>query len=136
MKKVFILLILVGTGVLIFYIFKTHPLKITPKAPPENMANPASLNCKNKGGTTIIQSLQDGAQFGLCQFSDNMACEEWAMMRGECPVGGIKTTGYDNMGQKYCAWLGGQTFAVPNSQCKFPDGHTCATDALWAGNCN
>lgn len=99
------------------------------------LANPASINCEKVGGTLSIQTLGNGAQYGLCNFEDNMSCEEWALFRGECPVGGVKTTGYDNTGQMYCAWLGGETLAIPNSQCSLPDGTVCSTDALYAGTC-
>ncbi|HMS22572.1 MAG TPA: DUF333 domain-containing protein [Candidatus Levybacteria bacterium] len=100
-----------------------------------SLPNPASVHCKKVGGTTVIQTLKNGAQYGLCQFEDNMACEEWALMRGECPVGGVKTTGYDTMGQKYCAWLGGQTLAIQNSTCTLPDGTVCSTENLYNGTC-
>ncbi|MBP6913523.1 MAG: DUF333 domain-containing protein [Candidatus Levybacteria bacterium] len=100
-----------------------------------SLANPASVYCNKVGGTTVIQALSNGAQYGLCQFEDNMACEEWALMRGECPVGGVKTTGYDTMGQRYCAWLGGKTLAVKNSTCTLPTGNICSTDNLYNGTC-
>lgn len=100
-----------------------------------SLANPASIHCKKMGGTTVIQTLGNGAEYGLCQFEDNMACEEWALMRGECPAGGIKTTGYDTMGQRYCAWLGGKTLAVKNSICTLPNGNSCNTDNLYNGTC-
>lgn len=99
------------------------------------LANPASVNCEKVGGTLSIQTLGNGAQYGLCNFEDDMSCEEWALFRGNCPVGGVKTTGYDNTGQMYCAWLGGKTLAVPNSQCTLPDGTVCSTDSLYAGTC-
>lgn len=99
------------------------------------MANPASVNCEKVGGTLTIQELGNGAQYGLCNFEDNMSCEEWALLHGDCPVGGVKTTGFDSMGQMYCAWLGGQTLAVANSQCTLPNGTVCATNALYAGTC-
>lgn len=102
----------------------------------QTLANPASVNCTKKGGTNVNITLGNGAQDGICQFEDNQACGAWALMRGECPVGGIKTTGYDNEGQKYCTWLGGKTLAVPNSQCTLPNGTVCSTDDLWAGTCN
>ena len=101
----------------------------------QTLANPASVYCAKHGGENVLFTLQNGAQDGLCQFDDNMACEEWAMMRGECPIGGIKTTGYDNVGQQYCAWLGGKTLAVPNSQCNLPDGKSCSTEDLYKGAC-
>ncbi len=99
------------------------------------LANPASVNCVNKGGSLVIKTIGNGGQYGLCQFDDNMACEEWAMFRGECPVGGIKTTGYDNIQQMYCAWIGGQTLAVENATCTLPDGTKCPVDALYDGTC-
>lgn len=51
------------------------------------IANPASVNCKEKGGTTQIMNGPNG-QYGLCNFEDDYSCEEWALFRGECPVGG------------------------------------------------
>jgi putative hemolysin len=56
-------------------------------------------------------------------------------MRGECPVGGVKTTGYVTLDQDYCAWSGGQTFAVPNSVCIFKDGSKCSTIDFYNGKC-
>jgi putative hemolysin len=98
------------------------------------LANPASVNCLDQGGQSVIQEGPLG-QYGLCYFEDNRACEEWALLRGECPVGGMKTTGYDTEAQKYCAWVGGSTFAVPNATCTFKDGSTCSVDALYSGQC-
>jgi len=88
------------------------------------MANPASVNCEKVGGTLTIEKRGDGGEYGLCNFLDNRSCEEWALMRGDCPVGGVKTTGFDSIDQKYCAWSGGQTLAVPNSVCTFKNGST------------
>ncbi len=99
------------------------------------LANPASVNCGEKGGTLVIKELENGAQYGLCEFEDDQACEEWALFRGDCPLGGVKTTGFDNIGQKYCAWLGGQTLAVADSKCTLPDGTICPTGALYKGTC-
>jgi len=48
------------------------------------MANPASVNCIDKGGTLEIITATDGSQFGMCKFSDGSQCEEWAFFRGEC----------------------------------------------------
>ena len=53
------------------------------------MPNPASENCTEKGGTLSIEKRGDGGEYGVCIFEDNMQCEEWALMRGECPVGGV-----------------------------------------------
>lgn len=107
-------------------------LAITPQA---TLANPASVNCAKQGGTTVIKKDGVGGEYGLCEFEDNMACEEWALMRGDCPVGGRKTTGYDDIEQMYCAWLGGQTLAEPNAQCMLPNGKTCSVDAVYNETC-
>lgn len=118
-------------------VFLSRPFETNAKSSSNSnqLTNPASVNCAKVGGTTSIETLGNGAQYGLCNFEDNMSCEEWALYRGECPVGGVKTTGYDNMGQMYCAWLGGETLTVTNSQCTLPDKTVCATSALYAGTC-
>jgi putative hemolysin len=99
------------------------------------IANPASVNCKEKGGDLLIQKKDYGGEYGLCFFDDNRACEEWAMFRGDCPVGGVKTTGYDTIDQQFCAWSGGQTSAVANSECVFKNGKVCSTLEFYNGNC-
>jgi putative hemolysin len=99
------------------------------------IANPASVNCQQKGGQLSIAEKPDGSQYGLCYFGDNMACEEWAMFRGDCPVGGVKTTGYVTDAQKFCAWSGGQTSTASNAVCTFKNGSTCPNDAFYAGTC-
>ena len=99
------------------------------------MANPASVNCKAVGGNLVIQTRGDGGQYGLCYFEDNRACEEWALMRGDCPIGGMKTTGFDTDAQKYCAWSGGSTFAVDNAVCIFKDGSQCPDENFYKGDC-
>ena len=58
------------------------------------LANPASENCIAQGGRLVIETASDGGQYGMCLFEDNHQCEEWALLRGTCPVGGIKVTGY------------------------------------------
>lgn len=104
-------------------------------AKPVGLANPASVNCEKAGGQLKMASKPDGSQYGLCYFDDNRACEEWALLRGACAVGGVKTAGYDTDAQKFCAWSGGQTLAEPNAVCTFPDGSTCLADAFYAGTC-
>lgn len=109
----------------------------SPAAPGQGigLANPASVNCEQHGGTLSIQKRSDGGEYGLCTFEDAYACEEWALYRGDCPVGGVRTTGYDTVAQKYCAWVGGQTLAEPNAVCTFPDGSTCKNNDLFDGYC-
>ncbi|MFA6397770.1 MAG: DUF333 domain-containing protein [Candidatus Paceibacterota bacterium] len=100
------------------------------------MANPASVNCGQKGGNLVIKNRPDGGQYGLCYFEDNKACEEWALIAGDCPLGGVKTTGFDTDAQMYCAWIGGKTTATKNAICTFLDGSSCPVDQLYVGTCN
>lgn len=72
-----------------------------------SMANPASVNCVTMKGTSKIVTKADGSQYGVCYFEDNRQCEEWALMRGECPLNGVKITGYDTEAQRFCAITGG-----------------------------
>ncbi|MDD3102213.1 MAG: DUF333 domain-containing protein [Patescibacteria group bacterium] len=56
-----------------------------PKTQPQTgLANPASVNCVNKGGNLEIKTDLTGGQYGLCVFSSGAKCEEWALFRGEC----------------------------------------------------
>lgn len=53
------------------------------------IANPASTNCIEKGGTLRIVD-EEGGQVGYCYFDDGSNCEEWAFFRGECKKGDNK----------------------------------------------
>lgn len=50
------------------------------------IANPASENCVEMGGTLEIRQAA-GGEIGVCHFLDGSVCEEWALMRGECQPG-------------------------------------------------
>ncbi|MGO1001972.1 putative hemolysin [Lysobacter sp. CA196] len=45
------------------------------------MPNPASVHCKELGGTLEIRTGKDGGQFGVCTLPDGKVCEEWALFR-------------------------------------------------------
>jgi hypothetical protein len=45
------------------------------------MANPASVNCIDKGGILEIRKNALG-EYGVCIFADNKICEEWAIYVG------------------------------------------------------
>ncbi|MFH0891659.1 MAG: DUF333 domain-containing protein [Candidatus Falkowbacteria bacterium] len=49
--------------------------------------NPASAYCASEGGETEIRTDVDGAQSGICKFTDGSECDEWAFFRGECQSG-------------------------------------------------
>jgi len=103
---------------------------------PVGMANPASVNCTAKGGTLEMRTNKQG-QYGVCLFEDNRQCEEWALMRGECPEGGLKITGYENDAEIYCAITGGEVQGVgtENPMCKRIDGTLCTAQANLDGEC-
>lgn len=98
------------------------------------LANPASQNCIDKGGTLQMAKRGDGGVYGICVFSDNRQCEEWALFRGECPVGGLKITGYLTPEGIYCALIGG-TVLKNETFCQLPSGKGCFTQDLYNGKC-
>jgi putative hemolysin len=107
------------------------------------IANPASQNCARQGGTLAIEKRVDGGEYGVCLFADNRQCEEWAMFRGECPVGGIKITGYLTPAARYCAITGGTYQVTGNSNtdqeqgtCTFKAGRPCDVLEYFAGKCS
>ena len=109
---------------------------------PQQIANPASTNCVDRGGTLEIRTRGDGGEYGVCVFEDNRQCEEWAMMRGQCPVRGVKVTGYLTAAARYCAITGG-TYRVTDTggpdeeqgECALPDGRLCDAAANYNGTC-
>ncbi len=106
-----------------------------------NIANPASENCLKQGGTVVVQQRDDGGGYGVCIFEDNRQCEEWAMLRETCPVGGVKITGYATQAAQYCAITGGSYEITDSSadeeqgSCTLPDGQTCDVWAYFQGEC-
>ena len=106
------------------------------------LANPASQNCVDKAGRLTLEKNRKGGQFGVCTFPDNLQCEEWAMMRGDCPAGGIKVTGFVTSAARYCAITGGaykvtsdRNTAHEKGTCTFKSGRTCSATALFDGTC-
>lgn len=100
-----------------------------------SIANPASKNCLDLGGTVEMRENKVG-QYGVCLFEDNRQCEEWALFRRECPVGGLKITGYENEAEIYCAITGGQVEIVGEAMmCKRVDGTYCNAQSNFDGDC-
>jgi putative hemolysin len=81
----------------------------TPSAPPS--IDPASLSpakhCEAQGGKRSAERGPDG-EIGVCVFADNRQCEEWALLLGECPPGGIAVGGYATTSERHCAIRGGR----------------------------
>jgi putative hemolysin len=113
-----------------------------PKAKVAKIANPASQNCVDHGGTLEICKRGDGGEYGVCLFEDARECEEWAMLRGECPVGGVKVTGCATPAAEYCLVTGGEYAVTANSNteneqgtCTFKNGKTCDAWDYYNGKC-
>jgi Tol biopolymer transport system component/putative hemolysin len=113
------------------------------EVPPAEVPNPASENCVAQGGTLSIQTREDGGQYGICLFEDNRQCEEWALLRGDCPVGGVKVTGYTTPAAVYCAITGGEYAITGNGgaedeqgTCTFKDGTVCDVWEYYNGECS
>ena len=83
-----------------------------------------------------------GGTFGVCVFDDNRQCEEWALLRGHCPVGGLRVTGYVTPAARYCAITGGR-YAITSGSgtageqgtCTTARGATCDAKAWFDGTC-
>ena len=109
---------------------------------PVGLPNPASQNCLDQGGTLTMMEHGDGGQYGVCFFEDNRQCEEWALFRGECPVGGVKVTGYATEAAVYCAITGGtytisgtDAAGVEQGTCTLPDETLCDVWEYFNGVC-
>jgi putative hemolysin/dipeptidyl aminopeptidase/acylaminoacyl peptidase len=124
---------------------KTPPETLpTPTGSPGvSIANPASENCLAQGGTLIFETREDGGQYGVCLFDDNRQCEEWALLNGDCPVGGLKVTGYITPAARFCAITGG-TYAITangsreteQGTCTFKNGVVCDVWDYYRGLCS
>jgi putative hemolysin len=133
MKKIFF--ILIGCIVLMLVIFGMEKY-FNKNQEQSALANPASKNCIKKGGTLEIRKNKMG-EYGVCLFEDNRQCEEWTLFRNQCPVGGLKITGYDNEAEIYCVITGGKVEGVgtPTPMCKRIDGTYCNAQANLDGDC-
>jgi len=119
---------------------KTIPSSVPAKE--AGIANPASVNCEEKGGKLAMRDRGELGQYGVCVFEDNRQCEEWALFRGECAEGGVKVTGYVTDVAVFCAISGGE-YAVTGSSgaadeqgtCTFKNGTSCDVWEYFNGKC-
>ncbi len=119
-----------------------QPSAATPAPQIAQRANPASAHCIEVGGRLVIEKSPAGGEFGVCYFEDNHQCEEWALLRGECPVGGRRITGYATQAGRYCVITGGQYTDVTGNDaadergnCVLPGGKKCEAEAYYRGTC-
>jgi putative hemolysin len=116
-------------------------LKAEP-SPAVGIANPASLNCQAQGGALSIETGPGGGQYGVCTFPSGKQCEEWALMRGDCPAGGVDVKEYATAAARYCAITGGAYAATAGAgtagergTCTLPGGKGCDAAEYAAGKC-
>lgn len=115
------------------------------------VANPASENCVRQGGKHEVRK-RGGGEYGVCVFANSHQCEEWALLRGHCPVGGVRVAGFSTDAARFCAITGGRYEAVAAGRtpagnqdekgtCTLPgdksgqSGPTCDADEYLAGAC-
>lgn len=111
-----------------------------------SVANPASTFCATNGGTLAIRTAPGDGQYGICIFQNGRECEEWAMLRGDCPIGGVDISGYNTPAAAFCALTGGVyrvTKTIPEvplsgeqGVCGFKSGATCDVWQLYQGKCS
>jgi putative hemolysin len=99
-----------------------------PPPPAPQLANPASAHRIEQGGRHVVERGSAG-EFGVCLFEDNRQCEEWALLRGHCPVGGRRVTGYATPAARYCAITGG-SYSITGRSGAADEQGTCGTSAL------
>ena len=79
--------ILIGLLVVSTWAIKNRQPDPATATPESSIANPASVNCEQKGGKLEIRTTAGGDQYGVCTFPDGSECEEWTLFRGECTAG-------------------------------------------------
>jgi putative hemolysin len=90
MKSTKILMLVLVTVILTLTACKSETLQPTATI---EIPNPASVFCKENGGTLEMRQAADGSVAGFCLFADGSECDEWAYFRSECKMGdSIKTT--------------------------------------------
>jgi putative hemolysin len=101
----------------------------------------ASRNCTEKGGVVQTKQRGDGAKYNVCVFGNNQQCETESLLNEDCPVGGLKITGYITEAATYCAILGGKyditgmNNNTENGNCSFFNGNICNAWDLYNGKC-
>ena len=140
MKNLFLFTCLVLSMVL--SACKPEPTE-APILQPAQIANPASVNCEEKGGKLVTKNRGDLGEYAICVFETGRACEEWALFRGECPETGVDYASYATTAAQFCVLTGNtyQSTAYPGTDqeqgtCTFPSGITCGAEEFYNGACS
>ena len=78
-----VIIILIISALILFFSPKKENTSIQNKS--IGIANPASVYCKENGGTLEIRSDEQGNQYGVC-LKNGKECEEWKLFREECAL--------------------------------------------------
>ncbi len=109
------------------------------------IANPASVNCGQVGGTIEIMTDSSGGQYGMCTFANGTSCEEWALFNDKvCRPGVTAATttaapGMANPASVACVNAGGKLEMKKDAtggeygMCTFTNGTSCEEWALFRG---
>jgi putative hemolysin len=104
-------------------------------------ADPAARNCERQGGSMMTERDPSGREYGVCIFADNRQCEASALLRNECPTGGVRV--YESMtaAARFCAISGGRYMIIDHDggeqgACAFPDGKKCDAVARYRRTCS
>ncbi len=95
------------------------------------VASAAYAKCIQNGGFVTTDRRGSSGFYNICNFSDDMTCELYALYEAQCPIGGVHTIGYNTKPQVFCALRGGTPQGKDNGQCKMPDGKTCSTSQVY-----
>jgi putative hemolysin len=85
-----LIILIIAGGLLYYYLMKNPAQNVADLVSPgeknstTQIANPASVSCKENNGTLVLRTDSDGGEYGVCIFSSGAECEEWAYYRGEC----------------------------------------------------
>ena len=129
-----------------FYRGECMPVLQSSNSGSSQIANPASVNCLQKGGRLDLRTTSDNGQYGVCIFKDGSECEEWAFLRSECAPSSSSTPSPSNPqianpASAFCEQNGGKLeirTAADGSQsgvCVFTDGSECDEWAFFKGEC-
>jgi len=117
--------------------------------PNEEMANPASVFCLDRGGILEIRE-GDGGQHGVCIGPNGVECPEWDFYHGDCDWGDAGESGpaepdpgagIANPASEHCINEGGRLEIRHEAggdvgYCIFPNGAVCEEWAYFHGECD
>ncbi len=124
----------------VFFFYKGGKFE-TSNLPGLSNLDAASKNCMDNGGTIKTEQRGDGKEYNVCFFEDNKQCEVNSLLSGDCPIGGLRVTGYITKAAVYCAILGGKYNSTgmnndtENGNCSFFNGNICNVWDLYNGKC-